>query len=84
MASLRVLLTTFGSLGDLHPYLAIGQELQRRGHRVTVAAQGIFRERVEAAGLRLSPVRSSVPEEPSAEVISPCLRRGRRRPVPVA
>ncbi len=52
----RILLTTFGSLGDLFPYLAIGLELKGRGHEVTLAAQELYAERVAAEGLRFHAV----------------------------
>jgi UDP:flavonoid glycosyltransferase YjiC (YdhE family) len=29
----RILITTFGSYGDLHPYLALALGLEQRGHR---------------------------------------------------
>ena len=51
-----ILLTTFGSLGDLYPYLALGQELRRRGHRVTLATLRHYEPRVAAAGLAFHPV----------------------------
>lgn len=35
----RVLLTTIGSLGDLHPLLALAESLRRRGHHVTYALE---------------------------------------------
>jgi UDP:flavonoid glycosyltransferase YjiC (YdhE family) len=47
----RILFVTWGSLGDLHPYIALGLELQRRGHRVAIATLGAFREFVQDAGL---------------------------------
>jgi rhamnosyltransferase subunit B len=53
----RVVLTTFGSLGDLHPYVALARELRARGHRPLVATHGFYRERVEAAGIEFHPVR---------------------------
>ncbi len=53
----RILITTFGSLGDLFPYLAIGIELRSRGHEVTLAAPEFYRDKVEAEGLRFHPVR---------------------------
>ncbi len=65
----RIVLTTVGSLGDLHPYLALGVELQRRGHIVTVATTALFGQRVEAAGLRFHPLRATATEGPSPEVI---------------
>jgi rhamnosyltransferase subunit B len=53
----RVLFTTIGSLGDLHPCLALGVELRRRGHKVTVAAIEFYRGRVEELGLGFRPLR---------------------------
>ncbi len=52
----RIVLCTFGSLGDLHPYLAIGSELQRRGHDLAVATTSGYRGKVEALGLEFHPV----------------------------
>ena len=68
-ASRRILLTTFGSLGDLHPYLALGQELARRGHQVTIATLALFRERVEAAGLHFHLLRGAIAEQPTPELM---------------
>ncbi len=47
----RFLLATLGSLGDLHPYLAIGRELRARGHAVTLASHAFYRPRAEREGL---------------------------------
>ena len=52
----RILLNTSGSLGDLHPYLAIGAALRRRGHEVVLASHPEYRERAEAEGLAFAPV----------------------------
>src|SRR5262249_8293448 len=38
-------------------YLAIGLELQRRGHQPVIATHAIYRARVEAMGLDFAPVR---------------------------
>jgi UDP:flavonoid glycosyltransferase YjiC (YdhE family) len=57
---MRILLSTFGSYGDLYPYLALGGELRRRGHEVTLASSAIYRPKVEAAGLSFHPVRPDV------------------------
>jgi UDP:flavonoid glycosyltransferase YjiC (YdhE family) len=53
----RIVLATFGSLGDLHPYIAISRELARRGHRPVIATFEEFRENVEAAGVGFAPMR---------------------------
>jgi UDP:flavonoid glycosyltransferase YjiC (YdhE family) len=44
--------STFGSLGDLFPYLAIATALRRRGHDVTIASNQEHRLPVEQAGIR--------------------------------
>jgi rhamnosyltransferase subunit B len=36
--SKKVVIATIGSLGDLHPCLALALELGRRGHRVAIAS----------------------------------------------
>ena len=71
----RIAITTFGSLGDLHPYLAIGQELARRGHHVVVITLPMFRERVEAAGLSFAPLHGATTETPSPELMRRVLLR---------
>lgn len=47
----KIVLATFGSLGDLHPKIALGLELQKRGHGVTIAAMDFYREKIESIGL---------------------------------
>ena len=53
----RILITTFGSLGDVHPYIAIARELQRRGHTPVIASFDLHREAIEAAGIAFHAVR---------------------------
>jgi UDP:flavonoid glycosyltransferase YjiC (YdhE family) len=53
----RVVFATFGSFGDLHPYIAVARELKRRGHRPLIASFAEFREPVEAAGVEFAPMR---------------------------
>src|SRR6266446_3233230 len=57
MASKRILIATIGSLGDLHPCLALAVELQRRGHRVEISSTPYYRSRVEALGIAFHPLR---------------------------
>ena len=51
-----ILLTTQGSLGDLHPYLALGLGLKDRGHRVSVGTTRYYQDRVEGAGFEFRPI----------------------------
>src|ERR1041385_1682022 len=57
---MRIILNTFGSFGDIHPYMAIALELQRRGHVPVIATMEGYREKIESAGLPVAPVRPHV------------------------
>ncbi|MFN2406807.1 MAG: glycosyltransferase [Pyrinomonadaceae bacterium] len=59
---MRIVLNTFGSFGDIHPYMAIALELQSRGHVPVIATSEVYREKIERAGLRLFPVRPNLPQ----------------------
>ena len=52
----RIVFHSFGSLGDLHPTLAIALELEARGHDVVVATHEMYRARVERERLGFHPV----------------------------
>ena len=63
----RIVFTTWGSLGDLHPYMALALELRRRGHTAVICTLPAYRDRVLAAGLEFSPLRPDVSvEDPEA------------------
>jgi rhamnosyltransferase subunit B len=53
----HILLTTWGSFGDLHPYIAVGLGLRARGHRVTIATSEAYRLKVEGEGLEFRAFR---------------------------
>ena len=61
---MRIVFTTWGSLGDLHPYMALALEMKRRGHQPAVATLGAWRDAVERAGIRFHPIRPDVPADP--------------------
>jgi rhamnosyltransferase subunit B len=52
----RILLTTTGSLGDLHPILAIGLGLRERGHVVVIATSRTYRDKILQTGLEFAPM----------------------------
>ncbi len=58
----RIVLTTFGSLGDLHPYLAIARGLRDRGHDAVIATSGAYKDKVESLGLGFHAVRPDMPD----------------------
>jgi UDP:flavonoid glycosyltransferase YjiC (YdhE family) len=53
------LLVALGSAGDVHPFVGLGQTLQRRGHRVTIATCSYFRPLIERVGLGFEEVLSA-------------------------
>jgi UDP:flavonoid glycosyltransferase YjiC (YdhE family) len=53
---MRILLATTGSLGDLHPILAIGLGLQDRGHTAVIATSNLYRAKVIRTGLEFAPM----------------------------
>ncbi len=48
---MRFLLSAFGSHGDVHPFIGLGQVLRSRGHDVAVAASAEFVSLIESTGL---------------------------------
>ncbi|MBZ0283370.1 MAG: glycosyltransferase [Anaerolineae bacterium] len=52
----HMLLVTIGSAGDVYPFLALGAQLKRRGHQVTLVTSLYFEEIVKQEGLDFIPV----------------------------
>ncbi|REG94331.1 hypothetical protein C8N25_101158 [Algoriphagus antarcticus] len=46
---MKIVISTFGSLGDLYPYLEMGSLLSAAGYEVTIAISKVLRERVETS-----------------------------------
>jgi len=61
MSGKRIIITTFGSFGDIHPYMAVALELQRRGHQPVIATSELYREKMNASGFEFIPVRPNIP-----------------------
>ncbi|HYX43119.1 MAG TPA: nucleotide disphospho-sugar-binding domain-containing protein, partial [Pyrinomonadaceae bacterium] len=57
----RIVISTFGSFGDIHPYIAIALELRARGHEPVFATSESYREKMDALGLELRPLRPVMP-----------------------
>jgi len=52
-----VLIATGGSLGDLHPFIAIAHALSEEGLHPVVAASGYYRDYILSEGLSFAPIR---------------------------
>lgn len=56
----RIVLTTIGSFGDLHPKIAIALELQKRGHDIVFATHQQYQSQIEALGFEFYRMRPDV------------------------
>lgn len=65
---MKIVLTTFGSLGDLHPMLALGIELRARGHEVLINTLEVYREKIDLLGFEFRPLRPDVDPEKDREL----------------
>jgi UDP:flavonoid glycosyltransferase YjiC (YdhE family) len=57
----RIVLTTLGSYGDIHPYIAIAMELRARGQQPVIATSELYREKIQAAGFEFVAMRPNIP-----------------------
>ena len=55
--SKKIVFTTWGSFGDIHPFMGLALELQARGHRAAIATLSWYREKIEAAGIQFYQLR---------------------------
>ncbi len=53
----RIVVTTIGSLGDLHPKIAIALELRKRGHDIVFATHKEYQKKIEALGFEFHRMR---------------------------
>ncbi|RKU06105.1 hypothetical protein C6502_21715 [Candidatus Poribacteria bacterium] len=53
---LRIVLSTWGSTGDVQPFLALSDRLLKQGHKVRVCTSEIYRDRFTERGVDFYPV----------------------------
>jgi MGT family glycosyltransferase len=64
----KIVFTTWGSYGDIHPFMGLARELQARGHRTAIATLSWYREKIEAAGVEFYQLRpDSLASNPDEE-----------------
>lgn len=56
----RIVITSFGSFGDVYPYVGLALGLQARGHEPVLAMPAHYRGTVEREGIGFHPVRPDV------------------------
>ncbi|KAL5321393.1 hypothetical protein ACEPPN_009351 [Leptodophora sp. 'Broadleaf-Isolate-01'] len=53
---LNIVIQVVGSRGDVQPFIAVGNELQKHGHRVRIATHDVFEDFVRQSGLEFYPI----------------------------
>ena len=53
----RIVIVAYGSLGDLHPVIALARGLKQRGHEAVIASSEPYRAKVTALGLPFHAIR---------------------------
>lgn len=59
----RIVLTSYGSFGDIHPYIAIALGLKARGHSPLIATCEFHRTKVESEGIEFHSMRPDITDE---------------------
>jgi UDP:flavonoid glycosyltransferase YjiC (YdhE family) len=75
---MRIVITCWGSFGDVFPYVGLGRTLQARGHRVRLGLPSFYRSLVEGQRLDFHPVGPEV--DPSQREIIARVMDPRRGP----
>jgi rhamnosyltransferase subunit B len=77
---MRIVLSSFGTLGDIHPLIALALELARRGHAPVLAVPEIFRRKIEPLGLEFAAVGPILdPEDGDLVAMLMDIRKGTER-----
>lgn len=63
---MRIAFASLGSLGDLHPLLALASASRERGHTAVVAASGTYREYATSLGFPFYRIRPDLEPDPAA------------------
>lgn len=72
---MKIVLSTFGSLGDLHPMLALAIELKRRGHKIAVNSLENYREKIGTLGFEFFPLRPDLDPEKDRDLARRVMNR---------
>jgi rhamnosyltransferase subunit B len=77
---MRIVLSSFGTLGDIHPLIAVALEMRRRGHVPVLAVPELFRGKIVPLGLEFAPVGPILnPEDNQLVAMLMDIRKGTER-----
>ncbi|MEZ4862012.1 MAG: glycosyltransferase [Caldilineaceae bacterium] len=71
---MKILISSFGTRGDVQPYLALAVGLQRASHQVTLATSHTFSDWIHAYGVQTHPIRVSIQEVMQQPAVQAVLR----------
>jgi len=63
----RIVITSFGSFGDINPYVGVALALKERGHHVMIATSEYYRKTIRELDLDFHPIRPTI--EPTSELL---------------
>lgn len=69
----RIVITTWGTFGDVNPYLAFGTGLRARGHVPVLCMPPFYEPVVRAAGLEFRPAAPDADPALDAEMVRRCM-----------
>ncbi|KAJ7254670.1 hypothetical protein B0H12DRAFT_1202254 [Mycena haematopus] len=75
---LNIVIQVVGSRGDVQPFIALGSELQKHGHRIRLATHNVFEDFVRTSGLEFYPIGGDPAELMAYMVKNPGLIPGIR------
>jgi rhamnosyltransferase subunit B len=66
----RIVVATIGSLGDLHPQIAIALELRQRGHDIIFATHQTYQAKIQALGFEFHRLRPDLPGADEPQIMA--------------
>ena len=76
--AMRITILALGSRGDVQPFIALGLALERRGHRVRLAAMHDYADLVSSYGLTFAPVGGLIREAMDFDLVYRALEASAR------
>lgn len=77
--TLNLLLATWGSMGDLQPFVALAEQFVRRGHRPRLGGPSFFAQPVQSRGLPFAPIGPAHTADRYAELMTRLIRENNPR-----
>ncbi len=73
---MKIVISTFGTRGDVQPYIALGIGLQQAGHQVTLVTSSTYSDWIQFHGLNVHPVSFSPHQFMQQPEVQATMKRG--------